>query len=31
VARFKQRDQRHLYAQGANNLHWAPSLSSLRN
>ena len=27
VARFKQRDPRHLYAQGANNLHWAPSLA----
>lgn len=24
VARFRQRDPRHLYAQGANNLHWAP-------
>jgi len=25
VARFKKRDPRHLYAQGANNMHWAPS------
>ncbi len=25
VARFQQRDPRRLYAQGANNLHWAPS------
>jgi len=25
VARFRQRDPRHLYAQGANCLHWAPS------
>lgn len=24
VARFRARDPRHLYAQGANNLHWAP-------
>jgi [NiFe] hydrogenase assembly HybE family chaperone len=25
VARFKKRDPRHLYAQGANNMHWQPS------
>ena len=25
VARFQKRDPRHLYAQGANNLHWQPS------
>jgi hypothetical protein len=25
VARFKQRDPRHLHAQGSNNNHWAPS------
>lgn len=27
VARFKQLDPRHLYAQGANNMHWEPSLA----
>lgn len=27
VARFRERDPRHLYAQGANNLHWAPSFA----
>ena len=25
VARFQKRDPRHLYAQGANNMHWQPS------
>lgn len=27
VARFQERDPRHLYAQGSNNMHWAPSLA----
>lgn len=27
VAHFKQIDPRHLYAQGANNMHWDPSLA----
>jgi len=27
VARFRERDPRHLYAQGANNMHWAPTLA----
>ena len=27
VARFRERDPRHLYAQGANNMHWAPSFA----
>ena len=27
VARFQERDPRHLYAQGANNMHWAPSFA----
>ena len=27
VAYYKQIDPRHLYAQGANNMHWAPSLA----
>ena len=28
VAHFKQTDPRHLYAQGSNNMHWAPSLAA---
>ncbi|NQU26025.1 MAG: beta-galactosidase [Candidatus Nealsonbacteria bacterium] len=28
VAHYKQIDPRHLYAQGANNMHWAPSLAA---
>jgi hypothetical protein len=27
VAHFKKTDPRHLYAQGSNNMHWAPSLA----
>jgi hypothetical protein len=27
VARFQKRDPRHLYAQGANNMHWQPSFA----
>lgn len=27
VAHYKQLDPRHLYAQGSNNMHWAPSLA----
>jgi len=27
VARFRERDPRHLYAQGSNNMHWAPSFA----
>ena len=27
VTRFRERDPRHLYAQGANNMHWAPSFA----
>jgi hypothetical protein len=27
VARFRERDPRHLYAQGTNNMHWAPSFA----
>ena len=27
VAHFKRLDNRHLYAQGSNNMHWAPSLA----
>ncbi|MBM4156471.1 MAG: beta-galactosidase [Lentisphaerae bacterium] len=27
VARFRERDPRHLYAQGSNNMHWDPSLA----
>ncbi len=27
VARFRQWDPRHLFAQGSNNMHWAPSLA----
>jgi len=27
VAHFRQIDPRHLYAQGSNNMHWAPSLA----
>jgi hypothetical protein len=28
VARFQKRDPRHLYAQGANNMHWQPSYAA---
>lgn len=28
VAHFQQIDPRHLYAQGSNNMHWAPSLAA---
>ena len=28
VAYYKKIDRRHLYAQGANNMHWAPSLAA---
>ena len=27
VSRFRQRDPRHLYAQGSNNMHWNPSFA----